>query len=689
MRDDFSVQVKEVLAKRVGYLCSNPRCRQLTSGPRLEGGAINVGVAAHIKAASPSGPRFDSTMSADERKAEANGIWLCQKCGKLVDSDAPRYSVELLNQWRTEAEQAALKALENRLSHIGYFAEHSLSSSAKFKAGIIIIILFFLALSPLYISVPRQKDSPSLVIRPFENYCPQYNYLAKALPEDILDRIVPLRKLNVLIREPEDAPGKLRKKGIDYILKGAIHCAAFAQPIRVVIQLIDTTTGRLTAESDEFFNIDQLYQEQPYIAQTVARWLIDLDKGEQNKLSLPPTKNGNAYLLYLQGQASDPMTENDAKRQVNLFEGAVRLDPRFALAHAQLSLAHTAMYENGFDRSPKRLLLARRAFERSLAINPGLAQAHFAKAYFLFTQGAFEAALKELKLVDRELPRRRVLILAMQGFSRWIGGQAEEAARLLEQANDVSPDDYTSGAIAWNLGTIYREMRRFDKADYWYSHAIALDPDAKAYHLAQSINQLRWSGTVEAARTLLPNNFKWDDSESVLHLFELDLLDGDFAGARKTIRGLKDDVAKTDWSFQPKDLLLAESYRLVGEMDFAIPLYNSAIRLLRQQLAVNPSDSRIHSSLGVALSGIQQHDDAVREGRLGVDLCRDAVYRPYRLLDLTLIYTALGERELAIKQINSLLQSTSPLSPALLKIDPRWGSLRSDPRFQALVAPAK
>lgn len=114
MRDDFDEKTKQILARRVGYRCSNPNCRKLTSGPQEDPAkAINIGVAAHITAASPGGPRFDSTLSPVERKSPDNGIWLCQNCAKLIDSDEKRYSVALLKEWKKLSEQAALLDMEN------------------------------------------------------------------------------------------------------------------------------------------------------------------------------------------------------------------------------------------------------------------------------------------------------------------------------------------------------------------------------------------------------------------------------------------------------------------------------------------------------------------------------------------------------------------------------------------------
>lgn len=105
-RDDFTKGTKELLAKRVGYRCSNPHCGKQTIGAaQKEDEVINVGVAAHIKAAAPGGPRYDPDMTEEERKSPKNGIWLCQTCSKLIDSDVDKYTVQLLRNWKKRAEE--------------------------------------------------------------------------------------------------------------------------------------------------------------------------------------------------------------------------------------------------------------------------------------------------------------------------------------------------------------------------------------------------------------------------------------------------------------------------------------------------------------------------------------------------------------------------------------------------------
>ena len=111
-RDDFSLRIKNILAKRVAYICSNPNCNNPTVGPSsTETKTINIGVAAHICAAAPGGPRYDNEMTSEERSSVDNGIWLCQNCSKLIDSDVNNYPIELLKEWKKNAEAEAEKRL--------------------------------------------------------------------------------------------------------------------------------------------------------------------------------------------------------------------------------------------------------------------------------------------------------------------------------------------------------------------------------------------------------------------------------------------------------------------------------------------------------------------------------------------------------------------------------------------------
>jgi hypothetical protein len=113
MRDhDFTSKTKRLLALRTGNRCSNPGCRAPTSGPcQRQDKSITAGDAAHITAASPSGPRFDPELTSDERRGFENGIWLCVLHARVVDQDDSAHTVELLRNWKSQAEAHARERL--------------------------------------------------------------------------------------------------------------------------------------------------------------------------------------------------------------------------------------------------------------------------------------------------------------------------------------------------------------------------------------------------------------------------------------------------------------------------------------------------------------------------------------------------------------------------------------------------
>jgi hypothetical protein len=105
-REDFSQRTIEIVAKRAGFICSWPNCNERTVGPGTpQDKVVNIGVAAHINAASPGGPRYNPQQNRAERTSLNNAIWLCQDHAKLADSDPTKYYAKLLQQWKQEHEE--------------------------------------------------------------------------------------------------------------------------------------------------------------------------------------------------------------------------------------------------------------------------------------------------------------------------------------------------------------------------------------------------------------------------------------------------------------------------------------------------------------------------------------------------------------------------------------------------------
>lgn len=114
-RADFSPAVREKLAQRAGYRCSYRGCAAMTVGPSAESdmAASSTGMACHIAAAAggPGARRVVTTMTREELADISNGIWMCYKHGKLIDTDEVTYTIPMLQIWRRMAE------LRAKLSH--------------------------------------------------------------------------------------------------------------------------------------------------------------------------------------------------------------------------------------------------------------------------------------------------------------------------------------------------------------------------------------------------------------------------------------------------------------------------------------------------------------------------------------------------------------------------------------------
>lgn len=149
-RDDFSSDTLKMLAGRAGYMCSMPGCKRLTVGPSddRKSGLTNVGIGAHITAASKKGPRYDKDLSSEHRADVSNGIWTCQIHGKDIDDNTSRYTVEELKRIKDQHEDWVYRRLSNgpshirdgvthlRLANIGPFREE-----AELKLGRITVLL--------------------------------------------------------------------------------------------------------------------------------------------------------------------------------------------------------------------------------------------------------------------------------------------------------------------------------------------------------------------------------------------------------------------------------------------------------------------------------------------------------------------------------------------------------------------
>jgi tetratricopeptide (TPR) repeat protein len=139
--------------------------------------------------------------------------------------------------------------------------------------------------------------------------------------------------------------------------------------------------------------------------------------------------------------------------------------------------------------------------------------------------------------------------------------------------------------------------------------------------------------------------------------------------------------------YVPRALLLAQLYGLAGQPQQERSYYEAAAKMIMAKIKQRPEKAAYHSALGIAYAGLGRKQDAIREGKAGVDLkpvSQDAGgYAQVRML--AQIYAKTGEDDEALRLIEYLLSNSRGRSLSSLRLDPEWRPLRDSPKFQALL----
>jgi tetratricopeptide (TPR) repeat protein len=227
-------------------------------------------------------------------------------------------------------------------------------------------------------------------------------------------------------------------------------------------------------------------------------------------------------------------------------------------------------------------------------------------------------------------------------------------------------------------------LGRYAEADRYFDLSISLAPDQQHAYLDKVDNYISWRGDTKLARDVLEKmpGKRRDVQEWSLKLWRLErnyeaILDLASSESRSSTR---EAATLALWA--------ASAYRLMGELELAHVSYDSARSILEQELDAHADDYRIHSTLGIAYAGLGRKEDAIREGKRGVELMpvsKDAFSGPVTVRDLAVIYAMVGQYDAALDEIEYLLSITGWWSVQDLRLDPIWDPLREHPRFQALL----
>jgi serine/threonine protein kinase/tetratricopeptide (TPR) repeat protein len=537
----------------------------------------------------------------------------------------------------------------------------------------------------------------AILVLPFENLgSPEDAYFSAGVTEEIISRLVGIHQLAVIAYSPP--PGKAKdlrqvghELGADYILEGTVRWqhSAVGSRVRITPRLIRTADEtHLWSESYDRV-IDEIFSVQSEVAEEVIGQLdITLRLPEKERLHARTTGNAEAYEMYLRGrhlQQSPDSSPSGVRATIEAYERAVDLDPSFALAEARLSQAHSFTYHLAIDRTPERLARARQAADRALELQPDLPEGHLALVYYHYWgRRDYAAALEELRAVAEVRPNSAE-VLEARGYILRRQGDHRGAVESFERAFALDPG---KADLAYGIASSYDALREYGKAMRFYDRAIALSPESPAPYVMKGLSTLARTGSVAEAIRGTDRAPRQDDPVFLFHRIWMDIYARDYERALERIAGGPAEVLELQEYFYPRALLRAYVQDLQGRRNDARASWEEARGLLETQVGKDPDDGRARCALGIVYAGLGRKAEAIREGRAALaspSSNRDDLNLTAYRLQVAWIYSMSGKPEAAVDQIEILLARPSLLSAPLLRVDPRWDPLRSNPRFQKLA----
>jgi len=482
------------------------------------------------------------------------------------------------------------------------------------------------------------------------------------------------------LRSPEI--GKELK--VNFLLKGFTQRQD--KNVLVDIMLIRSESEEVIWNSSFEFETDDIFKIQRDISKQVASSLKNNFIPEEENLS----DNPDAYLAFLTGLDYFWLDNEEGFLQaIRYFERAISLDSNFTLAHIKLAVSNFWRYHYYFDRTQDCLLNARKTLDKALEIDPENPDVICAEAIYYYVTHDYEKALEKFNLVakDRVIDKTEFNLSFGSLYRRQL--KLDKALEYFLKAAEVDPQN---NITIRELAETYLLMRKYDLAEKYFNQSILMGVTYGSITINKTTLYLMKDEGTERSKQALEESIslmgKTSDPILIHKHMRILRIDREYEEALELLSQNEFKSIGYQFFYRPKSLYYAEVYRMQNNTKLAKLYYDSVRVHLENKIDITPDDSRYHSSLGIAYAGLGRKNDAIKEGEIAVSLMpitKDFYRGIFIEEDLARIYTMVGEYDLALNLLDKMLTQPGLISVNLLKKDPVWEPLWTNPEFEKMI----
>ncbi|HVF31145.1 MAG TPA: hypothetical protein VNA22_09245, partial [Pyrinomonadaceae bacterium] len=324
----------------------------------------------------------------------------------------------------------------------------------------------------------------SIAVLPFHNRSddPDTDYLSDGLAESLIFRLTQLPGLKVsptssVMRykgKETDVARIARELGVDAVMAGRL--VKRGDSLNIAVELVDARSNHMLWGEQYERKMSDLLTTQREIAATIVQKLQVKLAGDEKAVNKKYTDNNEAYQLWLKARYHfTKRTGEDLRKSIEIYEQAVKLDPKFALAYVGIAESWTVIPSFPYGSPAECMPKAKAAAQKALELDPELPEAHTVSAMIAATYdwdwARAEAGFKRAMELDPNLSvthyRYAWTLLSPLG-------RHDEAIAEMKIAMEKEPLYLIQGA---NYAAVLMYARRFDEAVEQAKKTYDLDPN--------------------------------------------------------------------------------------------------------------------------------------------------------------------------------------------------------------------